>query len=65
MRSNKNILLERSKENDKNKYWLRYIRELSNNFIKWGNIKEATIIKYKLHKEGNKYWSELDPNYNK
>ena len=50
-------------ENDKNKYWLRYVRELKLNFITWGNIKEATTIKYKLHKEGNNYWSELDPTY--
>lgn len=62
---NKNDLLKRAKQNDKSKYWLRYVRELQNNFIKWSNIKPATIIKYKLHKQGNKYWSEFDPNYKK
>ncbi len=63
--NNKNELIEKAKQNDKNKYWLRYTRELSANFIKWENIKPSRIIKYKLHKQGNKYWSELDPNYNK
>ena len=58
--NNKDALLEKAKENDKNKYWLRYVRELSNNFIKWENIKEETKIKYKLHKQGNKYWSDFD-----
>ena len=61
--NNKDVILEKAKENDKNKYWLRYTRELSANFIKWENIKPATIIKYKLHKQGNKYWSDFDTTY--
>ncbi len=46
---------------------MRYTRELSANFMKWENIKPSTIIKFKLQvdKNGNKYWSELDPNYEK
>ncbi len=64
-KANKNELIERAKENDKNKYWLRYVRELELNYVKCQNIKPSTIIKYKLHKDGDKYWSELDPNYKK
>ncbi len=52
--NNKDQLLEKSKENNKNKYWMLYIRELRQNFIKWENIKEPSIIEYKLHKQNNK-----------
>ena len=55
----------RKQKNDKAKYWMRYVRELRQNFLKWENIKEGTINKYKLHKEGNNYWSELDSTYKK
>ena len=61
--NNKDQLLEKAKENDKSKYWMRYVRELRQNFIKWENIKEPTIIKYKLHKQNNKYWSDFDKTY--
>ena len=61
--NNKNVLLEKAKENDKNKYWLRYVRELRLNMIKWANIKQPTIIKYKLHYENGKFWSDYDPTY--
>jgi hypothetical protein len=55
-------MLDKAKENDKQKYWLRYIRELKLNMIKWQNIKPATIIKYKLHHENGKFWSDLETN---
>ena len=42
---------------------MRYVRELRQNFLKWENIKEPTIIKYKLHKQNNKYWSDFDTSY--
>jgi len=61
--NNKDELIEKASKNDKNKYWMRYIRELRQNFIKWENIKEPTIIKYKLHKQNNKYWSDYDKTY--
>jgi hypothetical protein len=61
--NNKDELIEKAKQNDKNKYWMRYVRELRQNFLKWENIKEPTIIKYKLHKQNNKYWSDFDKSY--
>jgi hypothetical protein len=60
--SNKNVMLEKAKQNDKANYFLRYTRELKSNMIKWENIKPATIIKYKLHHENGKFWSDLESN---
>ena len=60
--SNKNVMLNKIKENDKATYFLRYIRELKSNMIKWENLKPATIIKYKLHHENGKFWSDLESN---
>ncbi len=42
---------------------MQYIRELRKKNIKWENIKQQTIVKYKLQKEGNKYWSDYDKTY--
>ncbi len=39
---------------------MRYVRELRQNFMKWEHIKQPTIIRQKLHRDGNKYWSEHD-----
>jgi len=60
---NKEEMLEKAKVNDKSKYWMRYVREARSNTISFDNIKAATIIKYKLHNENGKIWSDLDPNY--
>ena len=53
------------KENDKNKYWVRYIRELRDGVIDWENVRQSTREKYKLKYDEklNKFISEIEPKY--
>jgi len=60
---NKEQMKEQAKINDKANYWRRYVREARSNAVNFDNIKAATIIKYKLHNEKGRIWSDFDPNY--
>ncbi len=39
---NKEKILNSNKENDKNKYWMLYIRELRDGVIDWENVRQST-----------------------
>ena len=61
----KNVLLERAKENDKNKYWMRIVREIRQGKKDIDDMKPETIEKYKIewNKKKNEYISLIDPDY--
>ena len=60
---NKEQMKEQAKINEKANYWRRYVTEARSNAVNFDNIKAATIIKYKLHNEEGRIWSDFDPNY--
>ena len=61
----KNVLLERAKENDKNKYWMRIVREIRQGKKDIDDMKPETIEKYKIEwdRKKNEYISLLDVDY--
>ena len=61
----KDVLLEKAKENDKNKYWMRIVREIRQGKKDVDDMKPETIEKYKIEwdRKKNEYISLLDPDY--
>ena len=61
----KNVLLEWAKENDKNKYWMRIVREIRQGKKDIDDMKPETIEKYKIEwdRKKNEYISLIDPDY--
>ena len=64
-KSKKDLLLEKAKENDKKKNWMRITRELNQNKKDFEKMKPETIEKYKIKWDSkrNQYISLIDPNY--
>ena len=59
---NKEKLKQKNAANDKQKYYLRYVRELNQNKIDWCDVKDTTKEKYKLFYDEKlkKYSSKLE-----
>ncbi len=58
---NKEKILNNNQENNKNKHWMRYIRELRDDVIDWENVRQSTREIYKLRYDEKKINSEIDP----
>ena len=60
--NNKVKLKQKNAANDKQKYYLRYVRELNQNKIDWNDVKDTTKEKYKLFYDEKlkKYSSKLE-----
>ena len=58
---NRNEINKINTENSKDKYYLRLVRELNNNVIKFENMRAATVEKWgiKYNKDKKKYYSTL------